>query len=212
MLADLDRLTVEKAYERWAYFYDALCGPVFRNARRAATSAAKRAGRRILEIGIGTGLSLADYDPHHEVTGIDISEPMIDRARTKVRAGALPHVKALQVMDAQHLRFAEGAFDCVVAQFVITLAADPERVLTESCRVLRPGGELILVNHFHSEGGIAGWLEDALARPARPLGLRPDFRFGRIEAWAEASGTARLIERRKIAPLGLFTLARLRKA
>jgi phosphatidylethanolamine/phosphatidyl-N-methylethanolamine N-methyltransferase len=211
MLADPDQATVEKAYARWAPVYDALCGPVFLNARRTATAAARQAGLRILEIGVGTGLSFADYDSRYEITGIDISEPMIARARMRASSGRSPHVKELKVMDAHHLSFPDAAFDCVVAQFVVTLVANPERVLDECARVVRPGGEIILVNHFYSETGLAARLEDGLARYARPLGLRPEFPFARLEEWARGHGGVEVVERRKIPPFKVFTLARFRR-
>ncbi len=211
MLADLDRSTVERAYARWAPLYDMLCGPVFLNARRAATAAAKLAGPRVLEIGVGTGLSFPDYDDRHAVTGIDISEQMIARARTRQATGRYPWVDGLHVMDAEDLSFAQGCFDAVVAQFVITLVAHPERVLDECARVLAPGGEIILVNHFYSERGLAAKLEDGLAKVARPLGLRPEFPFARIAGWAEARGDMQIAERRKITPFQVFTLVRIKR-
>jgi phosphatidylethanolamine/phosphatidyl-N-methylethanolamine N-methyltransferase len=211
MLADLDRSTVERAYARWAPLYDMLCGPVFLNARRSATDAAKKAGPQILEIGVGTGLSFSDYNERYDVIGIDISEQMIARARTRHASGRYPWVSALHVMDAEQLSFADRAFDAVVAQFVITLVANPERVLDECSRVLVPGGEIILVNHFYSERGLAAKLEDGLAKMARPLGLRPEFPFARIADWAEARGGMLIVERRKIMPFQVFTLVRMKK-
>lgn len=211
MLADLDRSTVERAYARWAPLYDVLCGPVFLNARRAATGAARKVGTHVLEIGVGTGLSFGDYDARYDVTGIDICEQMMARAHTRRATGRYPWVSKLQVMDAEHLSFADRSFDVVVAQFVITLVANPERVLDECARVLAHGGEIILVNHFYSERGLAAKVEDGLARLARPLGLRPEFPFARISAWAEAHGGMVLVERRKITPFQVFTLVRIKK-
>jgi phosphatidylethanolamine/phosphatidyl-N-methylethanolamine N-methyltransferase len=211
MLADPDRSTMEKAYARWAPIYDALCGPIFLNARRTAAAAARQAGKQILEIGVGTGLSFGDYTPEHEITGIDLSEPMIARARMRATNSRHPQVKALHVMDAHDLAFDDASFDCAVAQFVITLVERPERVLDECARVVRSGGEIILVNHYYSETGIAAKVEDGLARYARPLGLRPEFPFARIENWAKAHGSVELIERRKITPFRVFTLVRIRK-
>jgi phosphatidylethanolamine/phosphatidyl-N-methylethanolamine N-methyltransferase len=211
MLADLDRPTVERAYARWAPLYDVLCGPVFLNARREATNAAKAAGRRILEVGVGTGLSFTDYDERHEITGVDISQQMIARAQARHASGRFPWVSGLHVMDAEQLSLPDAAFDAVVAQFVITLVADPERVLDECARVLASGGEIILVNHFYSERGLAAKLEDGLAKMARPLGLRPEFPFARIAAWAAERGDVTIIERRRIAPFRVFTLVRIRK-
>jgi phosphatidylethanolamine/phosphatidyl-N-methylethanolamine N-methyltransferase len=211
MLADPERSTMERAYARWAPVYDALCGPVFLNARRAATGAAKRVGPRLLEVGVGTGLSFAHYDERYDVTGIDISERMIARARSRHASGCYPWVTDLQVMDAERLSFPDGWFDAVVAQFVITLVAKPEQVLDECARVLSPGGEIILVNHFYSERGLAARVEDGLAKLVRPLGLRPEFPFPRIASWAEKHGGVVIVERRRILPFRAFTLVRVRK-
>jgi ubiquinone/menaquinone biosynthesis C-methylase UbiE len=210
-MRDPDSRAMEKAYARWAPIYDALCGPVFLNGRRAAALAAREVGGRILEIGVGTGLSFNDYDASTEITGIDISEPMIARARSRAASGRYPHVKGLAVMDAQNLRYPDASFDCVVGQFVITLVADPERVLSECARVVRPGGQIILVNHLYSERGLAAAVERLLAQKARAVGLRPEFPFQRLAAWAENHGGAELIERRKVKPFGLYTLVRFRR-
>jgi len=212
MLRDPAKDLMEKAYARWAPVYDVLCGPVFLNGRRAAASAARDVGGRILEIGVGTGLSFDDYDRSTEITGIDISAPMIARAEERLKSGRYPFVKELKVMDAQHLDFPDAAFDCVVGQFVITLVEDPERVLSECARVTRPGGQIILVNHLYSEKGWAAAVERLLAQKARKLGLRPEFPFQRLAAWAESHGGAELIERRKVKPFGVYTLVRFRRA
>lgn len=212
MLRDPAKDVMEKAYARWAPIYDALCGPVFLNGRRAAASAAREVGGRILEIGVGTGLSFDDYNRSMDITGIDMSEPMIARARQRLKSGRYPFVSELAVMDAHDLRFADASFDCVVAQFVITLVEDPERVLSECARVVRPGGQIILVNHLYSERGLAAAVERALARRARTLGLRPEFPFQRLAAWADRHGGAQLIERRKVKPFGVYTLVRFRRA
>jgi ubiquinone/menaquinone biosynthesis C-methylase UbiE len=212
MLRDPAKEVMEKAYARWAPVYDALCGPVFLNGRRAAASAARDVGGRILEIGVGTGLSFDDYDASTEITGIDMSEPMIARARERLASGRYPHVKRLAVMDAHAMTFPDATFDCVVGQFVITLVEDPERVLSECARVLKPGGQIILVNHLYSERGLAAAVERLLAQKARGLGLRPEFPFQRLAAWAENHGGAELIERRKVKPFGVYTLVRFRRA
>jgi phosphatidylethanolamine/phosphatidyl-N-methylethanolamine N-methyltransferase len=210
-LSDLDRHIVETAYARWAPVYDKVCGPIFETGRRSATGAALQVGGRILEVGVGTGLSFADYDSSTEIIGIDLSEPMVAKARQRMASGLYPHVKAVMVMDAHELAFEDGSFDCVVAQFVITLVADPERVLSECARVLRPGGEIILVNHLYSERGMLAAIERWAARPTRALGLRPEFPFARLVAWAQVHGGVELIERRRVKPLGAYTLVRFRR-
>jgi phosphatidylethanolamine/phosphatidyl-N-methylethanolamine N-methyltransferase len=211
MLRDPTKDIMEKAYARWAPVYDVLCGPVFLIGRRAAAGAARAVGGRILEIGVGTGLSFDDYDGTTEVTGIDMSEPMIARARERVKTGRYPFIKELAIMDAHNLSYPDACFDCVVGQFVITLVADPERVLSECARVLRPGGQIILVNHLYSERGLAAAVERLLAQKARKLGLRPEFPFQRLAAWAQAHDGARLVERRKLKPFGVYTLVRFQR-
>jgi phosphatidylethanolamine/phosphatidyl-N-methylethanolamine N-methyltransferase len=203
---DLETSLVETAYARWAPIYDAVCGPVMVQGRRAAAAEARRLGGRVLEVGVGTGLSFDDYDASTEVTGIDLSTPMLAKARARMASGRYPWVKSVAQMDAHCMTFADASFDCVVAQFVITLVEDPERVLSECRRVVRPGGRIILVNHLYSEVGFAAVLERWAARRTRALGLRPEFPFARLQAWVGADDNARLVERRRIAPLGLYTL------
>ena len=210
MLRDPERQVIEKAYARWAPVYDKLCGPIFVDGRRAAAHAAREVGGRILEIGVGTGLSFDDYDTTIEIIGIDMSEPMIARARERLEGGRYPFVKELTVMDAHNLAYPKASFDCVVGQFVITLVEDPERVLSECARVLKPGGQIILVNHLYSEKGWAATVERLLAPKARRLGLRPEFPFQRLAAWAQNHGGAELIERRKVN--AFYTLVRFRRA
>jgi phosphatidylethanolamine/phosphatidyl-N-methylethanolamine N-methyltransferase len=211
MLRDPAKEVMEKAYARWAPIYDVLCGPVFVNGRRAAANAACQVGGRILEIDVGTGLSFDDYDGTTEITGIDISEPMITRARARAQSGRYPFVKELSVMDAHEMAYADASFDCVVGQFVITLVEESEHVLSECARVVQPGGQIILVNHLYSERGLAAAVERLLAQKARRLGLRPEFPFQRLAAWAQTHGGAELVERRKVKPFGIYTLVRFRR-
>jgi phosphatidylethanolamine/phosphatidyl-N-methylethanolamine N-methyltransferase len=208
---DLDRQMVENAYARWTPIYDAVCGPIFERGRRAAATAARRVGGRILEVGVGTGLSFDDYDATTEIVGIDLSEPMISKARERMATGRYPHVRSVTVMDAHDLAFADASFDCVVTQFVITLVENPERVLSECARVVKPGGEIILVNHLYSERGVAAAVERWLARHSRPLGLRPDFPFARLAGWARQHGGVDLVARVPLQPFGIYTLVRFRR-
>ena len=126
--------------------------------------------------------------------------------------GRYPHVKAVHQMDAHKLTFADASFDCVVAQFVITLVANPEQVLSECHRVLKPGGRIILVNHLYSETGMAAAIERWAAQKTRGIGLRPEFPFARLQAWADGSGDATLVERRKVKPFGMYTLVAFERA
>jgi phosphatidylethanolamine/phosphatidyl-N-methylethanolamine N-methyltransferase len=205
---ELDKDTIAKAYGRWAPVYDLVFGAVFDQGRRAAIAAAERIGGRILDVGIGTGISLMDYARSNCLVGVDYSEAMLRKAYERVREHRLDHVAALAVMDAQRLGFADGYFDVVVAQYVITAVPDPERSLDEFARVVRPGGEIILVNHLGAEAGFRRLFERGFAPIARRLGWRPEFPFERLEQWAAQHGGVRLVERRPMPPLGHFSLIR----
>lgn len=206
MTPDLDKSLIETAYARWAPIYDAVCGPVMVKGRRAAAAEARAHGGKILEVGVGTGLSFDDYDATTEITGIDLCGPMLEKARAKMATGRYPWVKDVRQMDAHAMEFADATFDCVVAQFVITLVANPEQVLSECHRVVKPGGRIILVNHLYSEVGVAAAVERWAAQKTRALGLRPEFPFARLQAWAQATSDAILVERRKLKPFGIYTL------
>jgi phosphatidylethanolamine/phosphatidyl-N-methylethanolamine N-methyltransferase len=208
MADTLDRSTVEKAYARWAPVYDLVFGKVFQAGRSAATAAAERVGGRILEVGVGTGIALPDYAPTNRLVGIDISAPMLRKAQERVAEHGLTNVETLAVMDAKHLAFPDNFFDVVVAQFVITTVPDPEATLDEFARVVKPGGEIILVNHIGAEGGPRKVFELAFAPLARRLGWRPEFPWGRLTAWHDRTGGIHFIERRPMQPLGHFSLIR----
>lgn len=204
----LDRATIEKAYARWAPVYDLVFGPLLDMGRRTATNAATRVGGRILNVGVGTGLELPYFDKSHEVIGVDISEPMLRKAQERVDREKLTNIKGLCVMDGANLSFADNSFDCVVAQFVITTVPQPEKTLDEFARVLKPGGEIVLVNHIGAERGLRASFERWFSQHARKLGWSPEFPFKRISDWAEKNGNVRLVERRTVPPFGVFTLMR----
>ena len=207
-MADLDNRAVAKAYARWAPVYDLVFGAVFDRGRRAAIDAAQRLGGRILEVGVGTGISLPDYDRGVRLVGADLSEPMLRKARARVATEALAQVEGLAVMDAQRLGFRDGAFDVVVAQYVITVVPDPEATLDEFARVVKPGGEIVLVNHLGAEAGMRRAFEHSFAPVARKLGWRAEFPWRRLERWAAGHGGVTLVERRDMPPLGHFSLIR----
>jgi phosphatidylethanolamine/phosphatidyl-N-methylethanolamine N-methyltransferase len=208
MAGELDKDTVARAYARWAPIYDVVFGAVFDRGRKASIAAADRIGGRVLDVGVGTGISLSDYSGSTRLFGVDYSEAMLRKARLRVAELKLTNVEALAVMDAQRLGFRDAVFDVVVAQFVITAVPDPEATLDEFARVTKPGGEIILVNHLSAEAGLL-WAFDRWFSPvARQLGWRTEFRWERIAQWAARNGGVRLIERRAIAPLGHFSLVR----
>jgi phosphatidylethanolamine/phosphatidyl-N-methylethanolamine N-methyltransferase len=204
----MGRDQVAEAYGRWAPIYDLVFGPVFRQGRLAAVKAAETVGGRVLEVGVGTGLSLADYGKTTRIVGIDISEPMLDKARKRVARRGLAHVERLEVMDAEHLTIPNASFDVVVAQYVVTAIPNPERALDEFARVVRPGGEIILTTRIGAETGLRGTIEKWLMPVTTRLGFRTEFSWSRYERWAAGSHTVRLLERRPLPPLGHFWLLR----
>jgi phosphatidylethanolamine/phosphatidyl-N-methylethanolamine N-methyltransferase len=212
MAGDIDREGVAKAYGRWAPVYDLVFGKVFDHGRQSTIAEADKIGGRILDVGVGTGLSLSDYSRSTKICGVDISEPMLRKAQSRVRALGLNNVETLAVMDAKNLAFADACFDAVVAQYVITAVPDPEGALDDFIRVLKPGGELILVNHIGAESGPRRAFEFAFAPLARRLGWRPEFPWARLVDWAAGHGGVSLAERRPMPPMGHFSLIRYRKS
>jgi phosphatidylethanolamine/phosphatidyl-N-methylethanolamine N-methyltransferase len=211
MSAEIDRQKVEKVYARWAPIYDLVFGPLLNYSRRLSIEAAHRVGGRILELGVGTGISLPTYGRDTRVVGVDISEPMLRKAQERVARERLTQVEGLAVMDAARLGFADRSFDCAVAQYVITTVPDPESTLDELARVVRPGGEIVLVNHISAERGLLAGFERWFARLSGNFGWRSEFPFARIADWVARNGGVRILERRRVPPLRMFSLIRLER-
>jgi phosphatidylethanolamine/phosphatidyl-N-methylethanolamine N-methyltransferase len=199
---------VASAYDRLAPAYDFLFGPVFRQGRSAAVKAANGIGGTILEVGVGTGLSLTQYGQNCSVTGIDISAAMLEKARQRVADGKLSHVTRLELMNAEQLAFPESSFDAVVAQYVISAVPNPERALSELARVVRPGGEIIITSRISAENGVRGTLEHWLMPVTSRLGWRTEFPWRRFADWMASMPDITLLEHRKLPPLGHFSLIR----
>jgi phosphatidylethanolamine/phosphatidyl-N-methylethanolamine N-methyltransferase len=209
---DLCTEGVAKAYDRWAPVYDLVFGKVFSEGRSAAIAAAERKGGRVLEVGVGTGISLPQYSPRTRLVGVDISEDMLAKARTRVAEFGLKNVEAIEVMDAERLALPDESFDVVVAQYVVTAVPNPEAALTEFLRVLKPGGEIVLTSRLGAERGMRGLVEAALSPVVNRLGWRTEFPWSRYQSWVEAAGNVTVVERRPLPPLGHFSLIRLQKA
>jgi phosphatidylethanolamine/phosphatidyl-N-methylethanolamine N-methyltransferase len=173
--AALDLASIRRAYRRYAGIYDTIFGAILEPGRRvAATLANNRSGERVLEVGVGTGLSLPAYRSDVRVVGIDISTEMLARARQRVARLKLRHVEALAEMDAQDIAFPDDSFDTVVAAYTASVVPSVERVVSEMRRVCRPGGRIVIVNHFASPHPLMRRIERALAPLSAKLGFRPD--------------------------------------
>lgn len=204
---------VEDAYTRWAPVYDRVFSFFLRPGRKAAAAAINQIGSnlRVLDVGIGTGLELPMFHRDIMVTGIDLSEPMLEIASKRVSRLGLKNVEALLAMDAMALQFPSESFDAVVAPYVVTVVPDARQMLDEVARVVKPGGEIVLVNHIGSETGPLALVETLLGKHADKLGWQPQFPWSVIGDWVEQRANIELLERRKVAPIGLFTLTRLRR-
>ncbi len=209
---DFDRELVEQAYDRWAPVYDLVFGGVFSKGRDAAIQATNKIGGRVLEVGVGTGISLPLYSPNVRIFGTDISEAMLKKAKQRVAEGRLKNIEGLAVMDAEKLEFPDNSFDVVMAQYVVTAVPNPEAALDEFARVVRPGGELIILTRVSADAGMRRFIEQKLQPVVTRLGFRTaEFSWSRYTKWLASAKGMELVERRLIPPLGHFSLVRFRK-
>lgn len=203
-IIDMDVGAVRRAYARWAPVYDATFGRIADAGRIRTVAHINRFEGRVLEVGVGTGISLPRYSPHLSITGIDLSPEMLNRACERVVKQRLSNVEAVLEMDASNMAFPDSSFDVVVAMYVLTVVPDPAKVMRELERVCRPGGQVLIVSHFSQEHGLRGAVEKGLSRFAEAIGWRPDFP---IDTVMVCDGL-RLVDAQPMKPFGLFTMLR----
>jgi phosphatidylethanolamine/phosphatidyl-N-methylethanolamine N-methyltransferase len=168
----LEKRQVERAYELYAPVYDFIFDWVFAPGRNAAIQhLGVKPNEMVLEVGIGTGLNLPLYPASCRLTGIDLSADMLDKAVERAQKLAMPHA-ALKVMDATSMDFADNEFDKAVATYTISAVPDPVAVLREMRRVVKPGGTLVILNHFRSDRRFLGFVEDLMAPVCTRLGWK----------------------------------------
>lgn len=168
--------SVKKAYRRYARYYDLVFGAVFHPGRKTAIEHLHcRAGDRILEVGVGTGLSLGMYPEDVKVVGIDLSQDMLKHAQARLTLEPLVQVEALLQMDAQAMTFPDNSFDSVVAMYVASVVPDPRKLVDEIRRVCKPGGKIIFLNHFQNKNPIVRKAESVIQLVAKYIGFHPDF-------------------------------------
>ena len=168
----LEKRQVERAYELYAPVYDFIFDWVFAPGRNAAIQhLGVKPNEMVLEVGIGTGLNLPLYPASCRLTGIDLSADMLDKAVERAQKLAMPNA-ALKVMDATSMDFAENEFDKAVATYTISAVPDPVAVLREMRRVVKPGGTLVILNHFRSDRRFLGFVEDLMAPVCTRLGWK----------------------------------------
>jgi phosphatidylethanolamine/phosphatidyl-N-methylethanolamine N-methyltransferase len=203
----VDSRRVEKVYTVLAGVYDAFfdwaLGP---GRRRAVACLPIQPGDRVLEVGVGTGLSLPLYPESCRITGIDISDAMLDRAVARLESLGRRRV-TLRKMDARTLKFPDASFDHVFAPYVISVVPEPERVLAEMRRVCKPGGTIVVVNHFKSPGALLAFWERLLTPASQWIGFRLDLP---IEVVERAPGLE-LVRVERVNLMGLWRLLVLRR-
>lgn len=197
----------KRVYATWAKFYDKVYQRMLARPQREAVAAACACGPDILEIGVGTGLTLPYFTRESRVYGADLSLDMLKVANRKVAEQHLDHVRGLMVMDACRLGFQAERFDAVTAQFVITLVPDPEQALAEMDRVLKPGGEIVISSRLVDDGGLLAPFWAGLAPLAKAVGWSTDFKVSRLTGWAARNGRYETVH----VGGGYFKVVRLRK-
>jgi len=198
---------VESSYARWAPVYDRTFGAVTDVGRRRAVSFINNRKGHVLEVGVGTGLSLPHYGPDVRVTGVDFSAEMLAKAQRKVDALDLDGRVDLQRMDARELAFENATFDTIAAMHVLSVVPEPERVMAEIARVLKPGGKVVITNHFAKDTGVLAGLERVAAPMANLIGWHSDFKMDTILQ----EPSLQVAELRKLPPLGMMTFLVLEK-
>lgn len=198
---------IQRSYRRWAPIYDLAFGRITQGGRILAARHVNAQGGSVLEVGIGTGLALDYYGPQVRVTGIDLSEDMLREARARVAKRGLRNVAGLHQMDATQVALPDASFDHVAAMHIMSVVPDPEAVLAEMARLCRPGGSVLIANHF--AGHAEGWsLAERLAAPlANLLGWHSDFPISRIMGHPKLH----LVEQVQVRPFGLMTFLRFRR-
>ncbi|SPF78853.1 Demethylrebeccamycin-D-glucose O-methyltransferase [Aliiroseovarius pelagivivens] len=200
---------VKTSYARWAPVYDKTFGAITNVGRRTAVDYINEQGaEKVLEVGVGTGLALPNYRSDLRVTGIDFSEDMLAKARAKAKTLDLNHVQDLRQMDARNLDFPDALFDVVAAMHIISVVPEPERVMAEMVRVCKPGGRLVITNHFARETGLLARIERLTAPFANLLGWHSDFEITTVLKQPEL----KVIEKKSLPPMGMMTFLVLQKS
>lgn len=198
---------VAKSYARWAPIYDHTFGAITRIARRRAVDHILSRGGDVLEVGVGTGLALPLYDERVHVTGIDYSDDMLAKARKRVADERMSHVAALRQMDARHLDFPDDHFDTVAAMHVLSVVPEPARVMQEIARVCKPGGQVVIANHFQRDDGFLAKVERIAAPLENLLGWHSDFPIATVLS----DDRLDLVEESSLPPFGMMTFLVLQK-
>jgi len=191
-----------KLYSEFAPLYDRVFGKIFYSRlERVIEDSHIPRGAKVLEVGAGTGTSFPAYPTHCQVTGIDLAPDMLTRARQKIAENGWTHIKVLE-MNALALNFPDNSFDFVTAFHVVTVVPDPVAMINEAQRVCKPGGKIVIVNHFTSDVPVLGSVTRSLDPLTRWLGWRTDLK---LKAFIETTNLT--VERiYKISKASLYTV------
>ena len=199
---------VKNSYARWAPIYDKTFGIATSAGRKKAVGFINGSeARDVLEVGVGTGLALPLYREDLSVTGIDFSEDMLTKARAKVQEMGLQHVQELSQMDARELSYEDASFDVVAAMHIVSVVPEPERVMAEMARVCRPGGKIVITNHFARQSGFLSVLEKISAPFENLLGWHSDFEISAVLGQPDL----KVAEKSSLPPFGMMTFLVLEK-
>lgn len=198
----MDIKQVERVYSSYARIYDRIFGRIFQESRESAIRSLNvRPDERVLEVGVGTGLTLPLYPRHCELLAIDLSAAMLAKARERVRAHELTHVQLVQ-MDAGRMSLRDDSFDTVIAAYVVTAVPDCHQLLREMARVCRPGGRIVMLNHFVNGSSAVRMIVSAISPLCKHIGFRTDLSLEDV-----LDGTPLVVDRhQKVKPFGMWHL------
>ncbi|HBQ36100.1 MAG TPA: SAM-dependent methyltransferase [Rhodobacteraceae bacterium] len=203
----MDINAVKSSYKMWAPVYDKTFGLITSAGAKRIIGHINKSSGKVLEVGVGTGVSLKHYSPHLSVTGIDVSSHMLAKARKKVIKRGLDHVQGIHEMDARQMEFPDNHFQTVVAMYLVSVVPDPEQVIAEMARVCKPGGQVLILNHFAAEKGVLAKAERIMAPFASKIGWHSDFSILRVTGAEQLE----IQEQKKQPPFGMFTFLRMEK-
>lgn len=176
----MDTQSIERAYQRYANIYDLTFGKIFHKGRVVAAELLDvQAGDTVLEVGVGTGLTLPFFTPDCRIVGIDLSEHMLDKAKKNIASHGMDNVEIMR-MDAMNLDFPDDSFDSVIAAYVISVVPDPIKVLSEMMRVCKEGGKIVFINHFKCDNRVVAAFERLISPLSRHLGFKTDLELAPI--------------------------------
>lgn len=176
-------LSVQKVYDSYAHFYNFIFGRIFKPGRESCVEIVNRNAKqnaKVLEVGVGTGLSLPLYRSDLQITGVDISEKMLEKAQERIQEHHLHNSITLKAMDAADLKFDNETFDFIVAMYVVSVVPDIDKFLEEISRVVKTNGDIILVNHFMSEHKLIRTFEKSISKAHGVIGFKSDFSIEQV--------------------------------